>query len=136
MIGPSELVADGRAEAEALMIDTCVIRAASSNSSFDEASGAYVTTPGAVLYTGPCKRQSPAGVRAEIIAEAADHNSTLSRLQLHIPASAPQIPLGALVTLTAAPLEPRSIGRRWRVDGPAGKSFATAQRLNVMEVVG
>lgn len=124
------------------MIDTCEIRAKSAASVFDEGTGRSTPAPGDLIYPEPgrdvgvCKRQSPPGVRAELDAQSGDRDETLSRSQLHIPASAPRIPSGAVVVMLTCPLDPSSVGQRFRVDGPAGKSMATAQRLNVTEVAG
>lgn len=124
------------------MIDRCIIRAKSGTSTFDESTGKHTVTPDAVIYPeagrefGICKRQSPPGVRAEMEANAGDHDSTLSRIQVQLPALAPPIPAGAVGEMLECPLDPGAVGRTFRVDGPAGKTFATAQRLNVTEVVG
>ena len=126
-----------RADAEDLMVDTCEIRLRSTTSpAVDPATGKHTTVPGTVIYTGRCKRQSPPGVRAELQVDAGDRDTTLSRSQIQIPADAVPIPQSAVVVMLACPYEPSSVGRRFKVDGPAGKSMATAQRLNVTEVIG
>jgi hypothetical protein len=131
------LVQRGRANAETKMIDRCEIRLPSTTSkSVDPVTGKHTTIPGAVVYTGKCKRQSPPGVRAELDVDSGDRATTLSRLQVHIPSSAPPIQKNAVITMTACPLEPTSVGRRFLVAGPAGKTMASAQRLNVTEVIG
>jgi hypothetical protein len=129
-------------DAEGEMVDECEIYAPGAEPVFDTDTETYTYSDGAKLYpeegrdVGICKRQSPPGVRAELGVDAGDHQGIESRAQLHIPASAPLIPAGAIVVITNTRFPPSAIGRRMRVDGPVGKTWLTAQRLNVTEVVG
>jgi hypothetical protein len=135
MSSPETLLADGRAEAESLMADTCTIRAASTTGTWDENTGTYPEVPGSVLYQGKCKRQFERA-RQETIVAAGDHNAVIRITSLHIPVSAPRIEAGAVVVMTGCPNDPASVGSKFRVQGPGMKTWATAQRLNVLEVVG
>lgn len=116
------------------MVDSCTITGPATSPVFNETTGLYTSTPGATIYSGKCKRQSIN--RFEQTANAGDHVFVESRLQLHLPVLAPLIPEGSIATITAAPHDPHSVGIKLRVSGPGGKSFPTAQRLNVTEVVG
>lgn len=130
-----------RSDAEGEMVDQCVIRAGLPSKVFDPATGEYVNVEAALIYpesgrpVGFCKRQAFSR-RFEQNAEVGAHSVTESRIQLDLPVSAPRIPTGAMVTMTACPFDPNSVGQVFRVEGPAGKTWATAQRINVSEVVG
>jgi hypothetical protein len=50
--------------------------------------------------------------------------------------AAARIEEGAVVEMTGCPNDPGSVGIRFRVQGPGMKTWATAQRLNVTEIVG
>lgn len=133
MITVTELITGGRVEAEALMVDACQISGPGTGPVFNEATGLYTSTPGPLLYSGKCKRQTTQ--RFEQTAASGDHLFMESRLILHLPVSAPQVPSGSAVLMTACPNDPHSVGQQLVVAGPAGKTWATAQRLNVSEVV-
>lgn len=121
------------------MVDSCTIRHPSTRGAFDDASGEYASVDGALIYQGVCKRQR--GVALEVGATAGDHRFVESRSQLHLPvflpsgAPTPVIPVGAIATITVAPNDPQAVGRRLRIEGQAGKTWASALRFNVTEVV-
>lgn len=50
-----------RARAESLMTSTCTIRELSTGSTMDPATGEVAATPGAVVYSGPCKVRPASG---------------------------------------------------------------------------
>lgn len=130
---------EGRRLAESLMIDTCTITGPATVPVFNETTGLYSSTPGAAIYSGICKRQTVQ--RFEQTSTAGAHAYSESRLQLHLPMAAdgvatPKIPKGSVVTMTACPKDPANVGQRLFVEGPAGKTLGTAQKLNVTEVVG
>lgn len=139
LISATEL-RNAQLDAEGEMVDVCEIRAVAVGV-FNPTTGAYDSTPGALIYpetgrqVGICKRQSSTA-RFEATANAGGRAVTESRIQMHIPASAPRIPTGAIVTVIACRNDPHSVGQKFHVDGPAGKTWPTAQRFNVTEVVG
>lgn len=130
-----DLLAAGRLAAEALMVDSCDIHGPATAPVFDENTGLYTSTPGELLYSGMCKRPPPTNRFVQILS-AGDHAFEDVRAQLHLPVSAPKIPVGSIATITAAPESPHDVGVRLRVSGPGTGSLTTAQRLKVEEVVG
>jgi hypothetical protein len=70
-------------------------------------------------------------------AEAGGRTAITVRVELHLPVSAPAVERGDVWEVTAvSPLSDRQlIGRKFVVIAPVGKSFATARRLEVEEVV-
>jgi hypothetical protein len=120
-----------RANAEALMVDTCVI----------ERPGAPVTNPDTgvvtpsvtVVYTGKCKVQSRDTQAAS--PEAGEHAFTVVSRQVHIPANAANVKDGDVVTITASQLNAFTVGKQYRVEGFTPDSFDTAARMPVKEVL-
>ena len=116
------------------MVDACRV----------ERPGELVTDPdtGAVtpgytaVYVGACKVQSAAGVSSVGTPDAGEHSWTVQQLQVHVPVSAGPFFPDDIVTMLASAHSPHLVGRSFRVTGLAAKSWATAQRLIVEEVVG
>lgn len=123
----------GQRAAERLMIDSCTI----------SAHGAVVTDPGTgvvtqsetVMYSGKCKVQSVSTVIQEA-AVAGEHKFSTQNSVLHLPVTASYPPLDATVTITASTLSPSLVGRKYRVVGSQPKTFETAQRVQIEEVIG
>lgn len=113
------------------MVDTCVIRAPSTFGDMDPDTGVRPETPGAVAYSGRCKVNT--FEPHESTPESGDHVFTVQRNQVHIPATV-TVPVGHMVTITAAQLDPNLVGRVFRVAAILHKSMATANRLQVEEV--
>lgn len=63
------------------------------------------------------------------------HETTLVRLSIHLPLSAGAVQVDDVVTITSASYDRQLVGRVFRVLAPVGKSFATARRVEVEEVV-
>lgn len=121
----------GRAAAEKLMVDACLIRQPSTFGDLDPDTGLRTETPGAVAYTGKCKVQTYEA--HESTPESGAHQYTVQRLSLHVPATV-EVDVDYIATITASALDPNLVGKRYRVAGFLHKSFATANRLQVEEV--
>lgn len=128
------LVAEGRVEAEALMVDTVDVYAKSSGGTFDESTGKLTGGTGALIYSGKAKRVM--AKRFEQQANSGGREYVETRDELHLPMSAPRVGTGAVATVTAAPMDPNAVGVKLYVNGPSSGSLSTAQRLHVTEVVG
>lgn len=122
----------GRRAAEALMVDACTIEHRTTASALDETTG-RVTRSATTVYTGPCRVQSAQAQPREV--EVAGRTSTTQTLTVSIPVAAAGVRVNAVVTVTASLLDPSLVGRRFRVAGLLHKTHATAQRLQVEEVV-
>lgn len=132
-MGAVQVTKRGRAAAERLMVDACVIRQPSTTGALDPDTGLRPETPGAVVYTGKCKVQTYEA--HESTPESGAHQYTVQRLSLHIPATV-AVDVDYIATITASVLDPNLVGKRFRVAGFLHKSFATANRLQVEEVTG
>lgn len=71
------------------------------------------------------------------VAEVGGRDSVTVRVELHLPADAPAVEVGDVweVTGLGSLSDLQLLGRKFRVVSPVGKSFATARRLEVEEVV-
>lgn len=119
------------------MRDTCVIRTFASDGEVDPDTG-RATSTATTVYTGKCRLRMPAGW-AQQRDVAGDHTS-ISMPTLSIPVSAPLIPIGAVVTVTAVPTgDPAGhlrLGRRFRVLGQMVSTDSTAQRMTIEAATG
>ena len=70
-------------------------------------------------------------------AEAGGRTSVTVRLELHLPTSAPDVQVGDVweVTALGSLSDLQLLGRKFRVTAPVAKSYATARRLEVEEIV-
>lgn len=144
MTTPAEflaLVAEGRADAESLMLDTCTVKRLGAPV-LDRVTG-KTTVPRLPVYpdpswpdehpwkTGRCKVQGSNAQEASPV--AAGHTFDEQRYRLDIPAAAPLLRKGDVVTITSAASNPNLDGKTYKVTGPFAKSHSTAQRVAVIE---
>ena len=108
-----------RAEAEALMVDACVIAYPTGTTAGP--GGEDVTTYGDPVYEGRCKVQDR-DLQAREAESASSTSDTLGK-EIHLPVDAPTINHGAVVTMAD--------GRTFRVLAGDRKTWQTAQRLPV-----
>lgn len=121
----------GRIAAERLMVDACEVKRPNGKT-FDEGTGRDVPAF-VVLFSSKCKVQ--ARELAARDAEAGGRTATTVRLTVALPMDAGEVATDDVVTVTAAAFDPQLVGRSFRVVAPVGKSFATARRVEVSEVV-
>lgn len=112
-----------QAEAESMMVTPCVIRRGGTVTA-DPESGADVVVGGTLVYDGGCKLQSREGELRN--AEVADSTTTSQRWEVHVPVSSGPYRVADVVSV---------LGRQFRVEGLHVKSWQTAQRLPVVEVL-
>jgi hypothetical protein len=132
MTSPGAMIAGGRALAESQMQDTSTIKRASDETTIDPSTG-LPTTTWTTIYSGKCKIQSDS-VQA-VNPTSGDHSYTVDRLSVHVPVSATGVQVGDQVEITDSALDAANMGRKFRVASMFRKTFATAQRLPVEEVV-
>jgi hypothetical protein len=123
-----------RAQAESLMTDSCTVRRATGETAQNEDTG----TVGPVYtdqFSSKCKVQARA--LAALTAEAGGRTATTVRLELHLPLSAGAAEVGDVAEITAvgALSDVHLLGRKFTITAPVAKSFATARRYEVTEVV-
>lgn len=128
----------GRAAAEALMRDTCVIRRPTGGIVVDPDTG--VATPGTrTVYEGPCRVQASGGVASQVVSASGEStnvggNVPVWTLYLHLPVSAGACRSGDIALVTHS-VDSSLTGRRLRlVNLQSEKSLATARRWNVSEM--
>ncbi|RAO26475.1 hypothetical protein PSN13_06503 [Micromonospora saelicesensis] len=124
------LLARGRAAAEALMTDACVIEAVT-GSTTDPESG-EVTDTVEQVYAGKCRVQQAAPTANDQRVGEADLLMLTRVLQLPVSASA-GIRAGHLVRITACVHDPDLVTRTFVVRAEFAKSHATSRRLGISE---
>lgn len=123
----ASVLARGRAAAEARMVDACLIRAITGEST---GPGGVVTPTFATVYSGRCEVQQPdAQARQE---EAGEAYLLMSRRQLKLPvATSTGVRADQLVTITACIHDPDLVGKVFVVRDEFAKSHATSRRVGV-----
>jgi uncharacterized protein DUF6093 len=123
------VLARGRAAAEALMLDACVIKRVTGTVT-DQTSG-QITPTEATIYTGKCRVQHAlAQANAQDVGEA---YLLILRLELQIPMSVTDVRPEDEVTITASVHDPDLVNRVFVVRDLFHKTHATARRLQVQE---
>lgn len=134
----NDLIAKGRAEAEALMGDTVTIERPTGRLVTDPTTG--VTRPETtVVYVGCCKLQTAGGIASQVVSAAGDStnvggNVPVWSLYLHVPYHVHGLQSGDLARIDSS-MDEDNIGRRLRlVNLQSEKTHATAHRWNVSEM--
>ncbi|WP_423058703.1 DUF6093 family protein [Brevibacterium linens] len=118
----------GRARAEQMMKDQCIIRRVIGETT-DRETGKVVPVYDAV-YNGRCKLQSYEGYEQE--KNTAGTALTVQRMSVHLPVGAYRINVGDFVEITGSRMDPLLVGRKFRITQEAPfKTFATAYRVFV-----
>lgn len=127
-IDVSGIVADGRAMVAGLMRDACAV-ARGGVPTYDEASGAYTTSPGATVYAGPCRVKAPTTAARQVDAGQAAVSLRMLDVALPFEASGP-VRIGDLLTVTSSD-DPWLTGKTFSVAGVSYSATATARHLTV-----
>lgn len=114
------------------MVDTCTITRPTGFSTPDPLTGA-VTVTGTALYTGKC--QVSTYEAHEQVVSMPGQVMTRERYIVKVPVGSGPFLIGDIVTITAATFDAHLVGRQYNVVAMLHKSVATAQRLQVEEVV-
>jgi len=121
-------LARGRAAAERLMVDQCVIRRRTGETT---GPGGVVTPTYEQLYAGRCRVQQPPVQAQE--QQPGEARVLVLRLEVHVPMSVVGLGVGDEVTVTRSAHDPDLPGRTFIVRDLAHKTQATARRLGVVE---
>lgn len=135
-----------RAEAEAMMCDTCRITVVNPDAParvFNETTGQYddadhnPANDRITLYEGKCRLQVKADINSNVVeTSAGEREWTYLTAQLQLPvAGTAAIPVDAIAEMLTAAYDPALVGRLFNIAGPYRKSQATMRRLRVREVV-
>lgn len=123
-------LARGRAAAERLMVDACLIRRGTGTTT-DPDTG-VITPTYATVYTGKCRVQQTAPNAREALVGEAELLMLPRQLQLPVTTST-GVRAGHLVTITASANDPDLVDREFVVRGEFAKSHATSRRLGIDE---
>lgn len=129
-------LAQFRADAEANMVDTCIItRAIPGNGEWNPETGQYDPLPPTTIYTGKCRIQiaSVMGDASEFTAGEREGATQGSVVQLPVLAST-EVAVNDVVKVTECVNDPSLVDREFTIAGRHGKSQATARRLRMEEV--
>jgi len=128
-----DLLAEGRAEAEAIMLDACTItRVTGEPGPIDPETGLRDPAPTMTVYSGKCKVQT--FEPNESARESGDHTFIQQRYHLHLPIGVGPVKVGDTATIISAAADAQLVGRSYRIAGVHHKSLGTAQRLLVDEI--
>lgn len=131
---PTELLAQGRAAAEALMVDTCTIRRVTGTTT--NTTTGVVTPTYSTVYSGPCKLQESGGLPREANPTPSAPVLMVYR-QLHLPvATSGGVRANDLATMDTCANDAGMVGKVLVIRGERGKSWATARRLDVEQATG
>lgn len=131
MRNPRGLIARARSAAESLMIDSCDIRRITGTTTNADGS---VTPTYAAVYSGKCKIQRISGVYPAN-PKAGSRQWTTAPNEVHVPQTAVGIKPNDEIVITAS-FDTANVGRKFRVRVDDRKTFQSAIRLQVEEVVG
>jgi len=120
-----------RAQAESLMVDSCVITSGG-EPVWDEAAGEWSTPDGSVVYSGKCRVQLPNVAESNPVAGETEWTVTAAVVSLPV-AGSEGVRIGHTVTVTSGVFDSRLSGTVYRVTGEHKKTHATARRLRCEE---
>lgn len=130
-----ELVMNGRALIEELMVDSCIVDRPAGPPVLNETTGQMEASYEPV-YTGKCRIQNPGTQAAN--PDAGEHQFVILGLILQLPIDATVYKIGDRVRLTAAALDPALVatlaGREITVSSLIHKTHATKRLLACDEV--
>ncbi|SFO59754.1 DUF6093 family protein [Amycolatopsis rubida] len=131
---PLRLVRAGRRQAEALMLDTCRIRAVTGDTT-DPDTGQVTPAYGDPVYTGKCKIQNQKAAYPGN-PDAGEHQWTVTPVELHLPVTGTGSVGSGLVAEITASVDPANVGRTFRIRSGDRKTLQTALRCQVEEITG
>jgi hypothetical protein len=129
----SDLLAQGRAAAEALMVDSCTIRRRTGDTT-NLTTGAVTPTYSVLYAAQKCRVQTNGGWgEPRDIGEAA---LVLLTLQVQLPIAVTGLRKGDEITIDTSVHDPDLVGRVVRIKDLHHKSHATSRRVMCTEVTG
>jgi hypothetical protein len=126
-------ILQGRAAAEAIMQDMCTItRVTGEPGQIDPDTGEREPAPTTTVYAGKCRVQTYEP--QESTPDSGAHTYTVQRYAIHVPVGT-SAQVDDDITVTASVMDPDLVGRKYVVTALLHKTFATANRLAVEEIV-
>jgi len=130
-VSVADLVAEGRAAAEALMVDECeIVRVTGTTTDLETGLVTETTEP---VYVGKCRVQQASATAREESPGEAQMLLVARVLQLPVVASA-GVRADDQAAITACALDPGLVGRTFVVRAEFAKTYATSRRLGIEEV--
>jgi hypothetical protein len=131
-LSAESVILQGRVFTEAQMISTCVVRRVVRV--WDESSGEY-TEQNVDVYSGPCLFKFDTTVVREVDVQGQGLVEQQPLLKLPVTTSG-DVRVDDIAVLTVNPLDPSWVGKRLRIAGVHGHTYATARRFPVEVVEG
>lgn len=134
-----------RADAEANMVDTCIItRAGEGKGEFNEATGQYDTPERVTVYgpdiephRGKCQLQIQSVTNSASSSSAGEREAVVQGDVLKLPVNGTgDVSVGDVAKIVSSTHDPSLVDREFTVSGRHAKTFASARRLPVKEVTG
>ena len=134
----AQALADGRALAESLMVDTCTItRAGTGTGPFDPETGQYDDPARVSVYSGKCKIQDKSIIAASTSSNAGDRAVIAQGSELQLPViESAGVAINDVSHIDTCVDDPSLVDREYTISARHGKSQATARRLRVEEATG
>lgn len=131
-------LADFRADAEALMIDTCTItRAGEGIGPFNDETGQYDPPARLTIYTGKCKIQDNQIIAGSTSSDAGERNVIVQGSELQLPViESAAVAINDVSHIDNCVEDPSLTDHEYTISARHGKSQATSRRLRVTEGVG
>lgn len=124
----ASVLARGQAAAEQLMVDACVIRRVTDEST---GTGGVVTPTYSTLYTGRCRVQQVRAKANEV--DAGEAYLLMLQLEVQLPVSVTGVQAEDQITITASAHDPDLVNRVFFVRDLAHKTHPTSRRVQVQE---
>lgn len=121
------VIAQGRAFTEALMASRCRIERATGEQVLDEQTGNYVPAVETV-YEGACKVKFVSSVVGDVDAQSQFLTNQTAVLSLPVEGS-DGVVIDDVAVITLNPMDDDLVGKRLRIAGYHGQTFATARRF-------
>lgn len=128
-------IAEGRAIAEAMMVDACVItRPGEGTGPFNRGTGQYDPPPPVTVYEGPCRVQVPTAIANATQVAAGEAEWTVQAAVIQLPVAGTEaVRVNHTVEVTAALFDSGLIGRKYGVVALHHATHKSSRRLRVKE---
>lgn len=132
-VSAQSAIQQGRVAAESIMADACTItRVTGEPGPVDTETGLPTPAPTTQVYAGKCRVQTYEP--QESTPDSGGHTYSVQRYAVHVPVGT-NAAVDDIVTITTSAMDPDLVGRHYIVTALLHKTFATAQRLAVDEIV-
>lgn len=123
------VLARGQAAAEAGMVDACIIRRKTGEST----SGGVVSPTYSTIYTGKCRVQVKPDAESGQSQNVGEAHLVVERHQVQLPIAVTGLQEGDRITITTSAFDPDLVGRVYAVRDVLRKSHPTSRRVTVLE---